>query len=171
LRHYEHLTHDPLETPMKRKFVLVSIVGTLVVATALTGRAATAVSPVPANNIPKVQLNWLASLSLNPTSVVVGGDVIGTVTLLRPAIENMKLSLVVPGAEPNEMGVQVAPNAVAPMALTVPVGASSATFKITTGAKQGVSLPKSYTITASYGTESKTASFTVVSLQKITQPH
>jgi hypothetical protein len=156
---------------MKRKFVLVSIVGAFMVATALTGWAATAVSPVPSNNIPKLQLNWLASLSLNPTSVVVGGDVIGTVTLLRPAIENMKLSFVVPGAEPNEMGIQVAPNAVAPMALTVPAGASSATFKITTGAKQGVTLPQSYTITVSYGTESKTASFTVIALKKITLPN
>ncbi len=156
---------------MQRKFVLVSVVGTLLLTTALIGRAATAVSPVPASSIPKVQMNWLASLNVNPASVVVGADVIGTVTLLRPAIENMQLSLTLSGAEPNEMGVQVAPNAMAPMRVTVPTGASNATFKITTGAKQGVTLPKSYTISVGYGTESKTASFTVITLQKITRPN
>ena len=157
---------------MQRNRVLASIVGTILLASALTGtgQAATAVSPVPTTNIPKLQLSWLASLSASPASVTVGGDVIGTLTLMRPAIENLKVTLVLEGGAADDMGVQVASAAMMPMNLVVPTGASSASFKITTFAKSGVTLPKTYTITARYGNESKSGSFTVANLHRIQVP-
>jgi uncharacterized protein (TIGR03437 family) len=98
---------------------------------------------VQSNNPPKVQ-----SLTLSESSVAGGGTVQGTVTISAPA--------------PNGgIVVSLASNssaATVPSSLTVPAGATSATFSITAGS---VSSTTSATITASYQGSSAQAALSV----------
>ncbi len=104
----------------------------------------------------------LSSLSLNPTSVVGGNSSTGTVTLTAPAPSG---GFVVNLSSSNT-NVATVPNTV-----TVPAGATSATFTVSTRA---VTSTTSVTITASANGVSRTATLTVnpssssVTLQSLT---
>jgi thermitase len=103
----------------------------------------------------------LSSLSLNPTSVVGGNSSTGTVTLTAPAPSG---GFVVNLSSSNTNVATV------PSTVTVPAGATSATFTVSTRA---VSSATSVTITASAGGISRTATLTVnpspsVTLQSLT---
>ena len=90
----------------------------------------------------------IASLSLSPSTVVGGVGSVGTVTLTSPApAGGWKVTLSATGD-----GVVV------PASLTVPAGATTATFKITT---QPVTQTTNSTITAADSLTSKTAVLTV----------
>jgi len=103
----------------------------------------------------------LSSLSLNPTSVVGGNSSTGTVTLTAPAPSG---GFVVNLSSSNTNVATV------PSTVTVPAGATSANFTVST---QAVSSATSVTITASAGSVSRTATLTVnpapsVTLQSLT---
>lgn len=103
----------------------------------------------------------LSSLSLNPTSVVGGNSSTGTVTLTAPAPSG---GFVVNLSSSNTNVATV------PSTVTVPAGATSANFTVST---QAVSSATSVTITASVGGVSRTATLTVnpapsVTLQSLT---
>ncbi|MCL6535801.1 MAG: S8 family peptidase [Armatimonadetes bacterium] len=104
----------------------------------------------------------LNSLSLNPTSVVGGNSSTGTVTLTAPAPSG---GFVVNLSSSNTNIATV------PSTVTVPAGATSANFTVSTRA---VSSATSVTITASAGSVSRTATLTVnpsssnVTLQSLT---
>jgi len=103
----------------------------------------------------------LSSLSLNPTSVVGGNSSTGTVTLSGPAPSG---GFVVSLSSSNTNVATV------PSTVTVPAGATSANFTISTRA---VSSATSVTITASAGGVSRSATLTVnpspsVTLQSLT---
>jgi hypothetical protein len=103
----------------------------------------------------------LSSLSLNPTSVVGGNSSTGTVTLTAPAPSG---GFVVNLSSSNTSVATV------PSSVTVPAGATSANFTVSTRA---VSSTTSVTITASAGGVSRTATLTVnpspsVTLQSLT---
>jgi len=103
----------------------------------------------------------LSSLSLNPTSVVGGNSSTGTVTLTAPAPSG---GFVVNLSSSNTNVATV------PSTVTVPAGATSANFTVST---QAVSSATSVTITASAGGVSRTATLMVnpapsVTLQSLT---
>jgi subtilisin family serine protease len=103
----------------------------------------------------------LSSLSLNPTSVVGGNSSTGTVTLTAPAPSG---GFVVNLSSSNTNVATV------PSTVTVPAGATSANFTVST---QAVSSATSVTVTASAGGVSRTATLTVnpapsVTLQSLT---
>jgi thermitase len=104
----------------------------------------------------------LSSLSLNPTSVVGGNSSTGTVTLSGPAPSG---GFVVSLSSSNTNVATV------PSTVTVPAGATSANFTVST---QAVSSATSVTITASAGGVSRSATLTVnppssgVTLQSLT---
>jgi thermitase len=104
----------------------------------------------------------LDTLSLNPTSVVGGNSVTGTVTLTAAAPSG---GFVVNLSSSNSSVASV------PSSVTVPAGATSANFTVSTTA---VSASTNVTITASAGGVSRTATLTVnpssssVSLQSLT---
>jgi hypothetical protein len=91
----------------------------------------------------------LASLSLNPTTVTGGHSSTGTVTLTGPAPTGGAL-----------VSLSSSNTAVAtvPSNVTVPLGATSATFTVRTSS---VASSSSVTITASYGGANRTATLTV----------
>jgi hypothetical protein len=91
----------------------------------------------------------LSSLTLNPTSVSGGSTSQGTVTLTGAAPSG---GSVVTLASSNTTVATV------PSSVTIPAGATSATFVVTT---YSVAAPTSVTISASYGGVSKTATLTV----------
>ncbi len=91
----------------------------------------------------------LSSLTLNPTSVVGGNSSQGTVTLNGPAPSG---GAVVTLSSSNTAVATV------PASVTVPAGATSATFTVTTSA---VTTATSSTISASYGGATATATLTV----------
>src|SRR5437660_5717952 len=94
---------------------------------------------------------FLSSLTLNPTSVVGGvQSSTGTVTLSGPAPAG--------GAQVTLSSSNIAAANVPSNGVTVPAGATSATFTVTTSA---VAASTPVTISASYGGVSKTASLTV----------
>jgi thermitase len=103
----------------------------------------------------------LSSLTLNPTSVVGGNSSTGTVTLTAPAPSG---GFVVNLSSSNTNVATV------PSTVTVPAGATSANFTVST---QAVSSATNVTITASAGGISRTATLTVnpapsVTLQSLT---
>jgi hypothetical protein len=131
------------------------------------GLAATAQAQTPLPKTkPPLTLTWLGSLTLSPTTVVQGSDVTGTVILLRPAISNLTVGLGLSGANYIEGNILAADGAVMSSQVTVPAGADRATFKISTARPQSTTGSKTYTVTASYGAERKTASFTTTQFVK-----
>jgi len=90
----------------------------------------------------------LASLTLNPTTVVGGSSSVGTVTFDKPTTSALVVTLA--SNKPTKASV--------PANVTLPAGASSATFNITT---TRVSKRISANITASYGGVTKSATLTM----------
>jgi hypothetical protein len=90
----------------------------------------------------------LAALTLNPTTVVGGSTSVGTVTLDKAAISALVVTLA--SNKPTKASV--------PANVTVPAGASSATFNITT---TRVSKRITANITASYSGVAKSAPLTI----------
>lgn len=129
---------------------------------AVTGQAQT---PLPRTN-PKLTLPWLGSLTLNPATVLQGTDVTGTVVLLRPAISNLTVGLGLSGASLIEGGLLMADGAAMAYQVTVPTGSDRATFTISTFKPRNTTGTKTFTVTATYGAERKTASFTTTQLVK-----
>lgn len=91
----------------------------------------------------------LLSLSLNPKTVVGGSSSVGTVTL--STVTSTPVVVSVTSSKPT--------NAVVPPSVTVPVGASSATFNISTTA---TNKKINATISGSYGGVTKSATLTMV---------
>jgi hypothetical protein len=92
---------------------------------------------------------FLSSLALNPTSVTGGSPSIGTVTLSGPAPSD---GAVVALSSSSTAGT-------IPSNVTVPAGATSASFNVSTGA---VATATPVAISASYGGGTQTASLTVL---------
>jgi hypothetical protein len=91
----------------------------------------------------------LLSLSLNPKTVVGGSSSVGTVTLNKVILSPVVVSLA--SSKPK--------NAMVPASVTVPAGASSAAFNIsTTTTNKKINA----TISASYGGATKSATLTIV---------
>ena len=91
-----------------------------------------------------VQVPYLASLNLNPTSVVGGNSSTGTITLVRPAPQGgITISL------SSDSGL-----ALVNQTVTIPSGSSSGTFTVATG---GTATSLTANITASLGGTSRSA--------------
>ncbi len=116
---------------------------------------------LPTQQVPKLSLKWLGSLTLSPQTAKAGQSITGTVVLLRKAIENLHVSLRVDGATLNEIGVQVIDNVVVPAEVVIPTDNDRSTFQIGTTANTRFSGNKTYQITASNGSESVSQTFTV----------
>lgn len=105
---------------------------------------------------PQLTLTWLKSVTISPSSVSAGGDATGTVILLRPAIEDMNISVSIQGGAPIEGGFWGLGGILVGGGATVPAGSDRGTFWIKTSRTGGV---QTITIVARYGKESKSASF------------
>lgn len=148
---------------MKMRLRTIAAVAALLgMSLAATAQAQT---PLPKTG-PQLTLTWLGSLTLSPTTVVQGSDVTGTVVLLRPAISNLTVGLGLSGANYIEGNILAADGAVMPSQVTVPAGSDRATFKIATTKPKSTTGSKTFTVTASYGAERKSASFTTTQLVK-----
>ena len=123
--------------------------------------ATVAQTPLP-NATPRIELKWLASLSFNPAAAPAGQAIIGTVTLLRPALKDLTVALNMPGATPDESGIYILDGVIIPARMTVPARSSSATFPVTTTQPAGAIAPRSFTVVAAYGSERVSASFTII---------
>jgi hypothetical protein len=116
---------------------------------------------------PELTLRWLSSVTLNKTTTIGGavdGDIIGTIRLLRPALDGglaVNLSLDGPPTDV-EAGIPVSLES---SSVTVPSGKASANFRIRTSTHSGYSYPLQCTVRARYGDETKTASFTIEELR------
>lgn len=128
-------------------------------ATALTG-GAWSQTPTPGTQ-PNVTLKWLAALSFSPTTVKYGTTVRGTVTLLRAAVNPLQVNLSVPGAVTHEGGVYELHGALFPSTVTVRAGAGQATFDVSFIPTVTWTGTKTISVTAVYGSEKRSASFTV----------
>jgi hypothetical protein len=135
-------------------------VGTLVFGMLLPGTAA-AQAPLP-NTAPRIDLKWLASLKLSPASHYVspstGGQVTGTLTLLRPAVKDTTVALSMPGATVAEGPFQLADGAAIPYSVSIPARKSQGTFTIITS-KGTWSGSRQFTVNATLGSERVSASF------------
>ncbi|HEX4934956.1 MAG TPA: hypothetical protein VFV33_17335 [Gemmatimonadaceae bacterium] len=113
---------------------------------------------------PNLTLLWLSTLGVSPNSVTVtqtaGSQITGTVTLLRAAVAPLTVSFSLTGATVNESNVLVGDGNLMPASVVIPAGNSSASFTIYV-AKAPSWSSKSFTLTAYYGSERKSASFTV----------
>jgi hypothetical protein len=103
---------------------------------------------------PSLQLSWLSSLIINPTSVPGGTSATGTVTLLRPAASRMEIGLRLIGGGSTDGGVSMLDGNHVVLAVYVPAGSDRATFTVHTTAE---SAPRTLTIEARYGQELRTA--------------
>lgn len=106
---------------------------------------------------PQLTLTWLKSMTISPASVTAGGEATGTVTLLRPAVEDMVISISIQGGEQIEGGFWGLGAILVDGDVIVPAGSNRGTFWIKTsrtGAAQTI------TIVARYAKEIKSASFT-----------
>jgi hypothetical protein len=137
--------------------------GALLIAIGLPGPAA-AQTPLP-NFPPKIELKWLGTLTLSPASHYVspsaGGQVTGTLTLLRPAINATTVTLSMVGATVAEGPFQLADGVALPYSVSIPAGQSRGTFTILTskGTWWGT---KQFTVNAALGSERVSASFTLM---------
>ncbi len=128
---------------------------------------ADAQTPLPKTG-PQLTLPWLGSLTLSSTTVTQGTDVTGTVVLLRPAMSNLTVGLGLSGATPIEGNILVADGAIMSSQVTVPAGSDRATFTIKTSNPRNTTGSKTFTVSAAYGSERKSASFTTT--QRLKQP-
>jgi hypothetical protein len=149
---------------MKRTTLVSTIITTLFLSFGLSYGQAPQIKPKPI----ELKLRWLQSLTLNKAHTIGGsvdGDITATVKLLRPAINNIQVTLFLDGAAPNEAGVQVADGALAPMSVTIPARSEQATFRIHTFTSARLTATRACTIRARYGEESVLATFKVEPLQ------
>lgn len=152
---------------MKTRLRMISVV-TLLVGMGIATVAA-AQTPLP-NTAPKLTMRWLNTLTFSPSTVPAGTEVIGTVTLLRPAISNLPVSLHLSGASPYEGNIWVADGALLYSVLTVSAGSDRATFRIGTSKPTSTTGSKTFTVTASYGAERVSANFTTNQLGRPRHP-
>lgn len=134
-------------------------------------------TPVP-STVPKLTLQWLAGLSLSKSDVPLGANVVGTVTLLRPALSNLRVTLSMVGAAPilsgsgslSAVGFRIAPNAQSSFDITIPAGHDRATFGIdTSGALANIPI-QGYGIEARYGSEFRSVVLVVRGFLEQPQP-
>jgi hypothetical protein len=137
-------------------------VGAAVASAVLTSAAA---AQTPAlNTAPKITLQWLRGVSVAPVSITAGATAKGTVTLLRPAANNMKINLQLSGASPQEAlsNLQMSGGVVTmPTSVTITSGSDRASFDIGTSASGTWAGTKSFSVYATYGSENVSTSFTV----------
>ena len=148
---------------MRMHLRMIAVVAALFVIA--LGPVAQAQTPLPKTG-PQLTLTWLGSLTLSPTTVVQGSEITGTVILLRPAISNLTVGLGLSGATAVEGNIWVADGAIMPSQVTIPAGSDRASFKISTSKPQSTTGSKTFTVTAAYGAERKSASFTTTQLVK-----
>jgi hypothetical protein len=129
---------------------------------------AAAQTPLP-STAPKVEIKWLASLGLSPSSHYVsptaGGRVVGTLTLLRPAVASTTVTLSMTGATTTAEGpMLLADGASLPRSITIPAGSNKGSFTVTTfkGTWWGT---KKFTVDATLGSERVSASFDLTTRQ------
>ncbi|MEX2271690.1 MAG: hypothetical protein WD690_09480 [Vicinamibacterales bacterium] len=119
---------------------------------------------------PEATLPWLGSVSLNRTTSIAAaadGDISGTVRLLRPAIRGgiavvLSTCPVVAAGSGERGGLSAT---VIPPRLTIPGGLDSATFWIRSKGSLSGSTNSPCNVTAKYGDETQTATFTIESLK------
>lgn len=112
---------------------------------------------------PTMQLPWLQGVTVTPAAVGAGNKATATVTLLRTALNDVKIALQVQPGRLDESGVTVSNDGVVvlPAALTIPKGKDRASVSIDTVASGKWSGTRSYTLEARYGSEVARVSFTV----------
>lgn len=103
---------------------------------------------------PSLQLKWLHSLTISPTTVPGGTSATGTVTLLRPAVSRMEILMRLVGGGDTDGGVSWLEGNWVEMAAYIPAGSDRATFVIGTSAE---SAPRTLTIEVRYAQEVRTA--------------
>lgn len=135
------------------------IPGVIAVIAALSlGTAAPVESQTPQPKLtPQLTLTWLKSMTISPSSVRSGGEATGTVTLLRPAIEEMRIGISITGGTQMEGGFWGLGNILVDGDVIVPAGSDRGTFWIKSSTTGGA---RTITIVARYAKESKSASFT-----------
>jgi hypothetical protein len=119
--------------------------------------------PVKAEPPPQLALRWLAGIGVAPARVTAGSKGVVTVTLLRPAFNDLTVGLSVSPGHPEESGLWIAADAVfiVPASLRVPKGQDRASFEISTRASGLWSGTRTFTLGASYGGERVSTTFTV----------
>lgn len=118
------------------------------------------ITPLPTVQ-PKPTLQWLASINVSPSKLVAGGSVTGTVTLLRAAFSDMTIGLGISNATAVEGNILASDGAIMPGSVVVKAGSDRATFTISTSAPKVTTLgSKTYTVSANYGKESVSTTFT-----------
>lgn len=109
---------------------------------------------------PPLTLQWLANVKLSASAVKAGTEITGTVTLLRAAIGEMKVGLMLTPASPVDGPQWAGESAIVVGQLRFAPGRTQRSFTITTfPPKSGASI--TYTISAAYGAERVSATFTV----------
>jgi hypothetical protein len=123
-------------------------------------------TPVPAAK-PSIALKWLGPLTVQPTTGRAGAELTGTVNLLRPTIGEIKVDrllspamLQVEGFAPGHSAWVGNSAMLDARPLIFAKGQTQQTFKITTfPPRSGASI--TYTVSAIYGNERVSATFTV----------
>lgn len=116
--------------------------------------------------VPDLKLRWLHSVTLDKTTTVgssAGGDITGTVHLLRAAVGSLAINLSLEGAFLDEAGILVARLPVS--TITIPAGSDRATFRIQTLSSPNTTAAITCTVRARYGDENVSASFIVEPLR------
>ncbi len=156
---------------MKRiTLVAITVVALIAVAISIPSRntatAATLQPQIKSKPGPELKLRWLSGVTLNKLTTVGGsvdGDITGTVHLMRAALSNLTISLVLEGHIFPEAGALAnLPVSV----ITISAGRDRATFRIRTFSLQGFS-GTTCTVRARYDDESVSANFTVDSLRMV----
>lgn len=114
---------------------------------------------------PELKILWLSGVTLNKTTTIAGsvnGDIIGTVRLLRPALQGgVTVDISLDGPFHVEAGIPVSLDS---NRVTIPSGQESANFRIRTLTLSSYNYPLQYTVRAKYTDETRTANFTLEAL-------
>jgi len=157
---------------MKRTTIITMVlVALVVIAAGIHSHKTAAAAPqaqIKPTPKPELTMRWLSGVTLNKTTTVggsVGGDITGTVHLLRSALSSLTISLSTEGCLLDEAGILVATLPVT--VITIPAGSDRATFRIQTLSSPNTLSAITCTVRAHYGDEHAAANFTVEQLQII----
>jgi len=141
---------------MKMLLRVAAVVAIMVLGIPAAIQAQTPSPQLQSKLTPQLTLTWLKSLTISPASVRAGNDATGTVTLLRPAIEEMRIGITITGGTQIEGGFWGLGGILVDGDVIVPAGSDRGTFWIKTSPTGGA---RTITIVARYAKETKSVSF------------
>ncbi|MGE0622904.1 MAG: hypothetical protein AB7I04_21170 [Pseudomonadales bacterium] len=150
-----------MNTFHKTLLLLITTCTSAIALAATVGQPTTTVKQPPSN----LSVLWLDSVAVAPRSITIGSTASVTVRLVRNAIETLTIPIELEGATGGEV-MQKAPGVTVPMQVSIPAGSREVVFEVYTQTGSGVTLPKTYKLSAYLGKEVKSTSFTLTSARR-----